>query len=274
MTASTAAIAAKLAGRTCRSRSATGTAQAEIIASMTLHHVSLRRATLRTALAQLLAVPVLVALPSPVGATEESAIRRAITTHLEQQARGLPGPARHEIGAINATAIAPGCRRISVSTPGGARPWGRTHVQAKCSDGANWSLFVPVDIHVTADYLVSARPLRAGQALVEADVTTRRGDLAELPATILTDPRQAIGQIASAALPAERPLRSDLLRKPVVIRQGQSARVFSGGSSFQVSSEGKAMGNAVAGQVVQMRMASGQIISGVAQADGSVRLGQ
>lgn len=206
-------------------------------------------------------------------ATEEDAIRRAITAYLEQQAPGLPGPARHEIGTINAGTIVAGCRRISVATPAGARPWGRTHVQAKCSDGANWSLFVPIEIHVTADYLVSARPLRAGQPLAEADIATRRGDLAELPASILTDARQAVGQIASAALPADRPLRSDMLRKPVVVRQGQSARVVSSGGSFQVSSEGKAMGNAVAGQVVQIRMASGQVISGVAHADGTVHVG-
>lgn len=241
---------------------------------MTLHRVPLRRAWQRTALTLLLAVPALAAVASTAAATDESAIRRAIVAHLEQQARGLPGPARHEVGTINATTLAPGCRRITVTTPGGARPWGRIHVQAKCSDGANWSLFVPVDIHVTADYVISARPLRAGQTLVDADVATRRGDLAELPATILTDPRQAVGQISSTALPADRPLRSDLLRKPVVVRQGQSARVISAGSSFQVSSEGKAMGNAVAGQVVQMRMASGQIINGVAQADGTVRINQ
>lgn len=225
-------------------------------------------------LIRLISALALASLTSPASATEEDLMRKAITSYLEQQAGTLPGPARFDIGTVNAGTLAPGCRRITVTTPGGARPWGRTHVQAKCSDGANWSLFVPIDIHVTADYLVSARPLRAGQALAEADITIRRGDLAELPATILTDPRQALGQIASAALPADRPLRADLLRKPVVIRQGQSARVTSAGSSFQVSSEGKAMGNAVAGQVVQIRMASGQIISGVAQADGSVRVGQ
>ncbi|MBI5900959.1 MAG: flagellar basal body P-ring formation protein FlgA [Rhodocyclales bacterium] len=233
-----------------------------------MHH--LRRHAFPGPLFAALAV---IALVAPAAAGEE-AIRQAVTSYLEQQAATLPGPARHEIGTISAGSIAAGCRRITVTTPGGARPWGRTHVQAKCSDGANWSLFVPVDIHVSADYLVSARPLRAGQTLTEADIATRRGDLAELPSTILTDPRQALGQITSTALPAERPLRSDLLRKPVVIRQGQNARVISAGSSFQVSSEGKAMGNAAAGQVVQMRMASGQIVSGVAQADGSVRVGQ
>lgn len=211
-------------------------------------------------------------LSATASAGDEEAIRRAVDEFLLRQAKSLPGPARHDIGRIEASGVAPGCKSISVSAQAGSRPWGRTHVQARCTAGASWSLYVPVDIHVTADYVISARALRAGQTLTAADVTTLRGDLAELPANILTDPALAVGQIAASALPAERPLRADLLRKPVVVRQGQNTRVIAGGAGFEVASEGKAMGNALAGQVVQVRMASGQVISGVAQADGSVRL--
>lgn len=210
----------------------------------------------------------------PATAADSEPIRRAIKDFLDRQAPSLPGPSRHEIGSIAASGISEGCRAISVSMQPGARPLGRTHVQARCTDGANWNLYVPVEIHVTTDYVVSARPLRAGQTITEADLAIRRGDLAELPANVLTDTAQALGQTASVALPGERPLRTDLLRKPIVVRQGQSTRVVSGGSGFQVASEGKAMGNAVAGQVVQIRMNSGQTVSGLAQADGSVRVGQ
>jgi flagella basal body P-ring formation protein FlgA len=210
----------------------------------------------------------------PAMAAETAPIHRAIDKFLESQAKTLPGPTRYRIGSIAASGIAEGCRAISVSMSPGARPWGRTHVQARCTEGATWNLFVPVEIHVTADYLISARPLRAGQTITEADLARRRGDLAELPPNVLTDVAQALGQNASVALPAERPLRADMLRKPVVIRQGQSTRVISGGTGFQVASEGKALGNAIAGQVVQVRTASGQTLSGVAQADGTVRVGQ
>lgn len=229
--------------------------------------------TLRPCLAGFLLL-LATGLALPAYAAESAPIRRAISEFLEHQAKSLPGPARHEIGSIAAGGIAEGCRRITVSMQAGTKPWGRTHVQARCSDGATWSLYVPVDIHVTADYLVSARPVRAGQALTDADVATRRGDLAELPGNVLTDASQAIGQTASVALPAERPLRADLLRKPVVIHQGQSTRVVTAGSSFQVAAEGKALGNAIAGQVVQIRMSSGQTISGIAQTDGTVRVNQ
>jgi flagella basal body P-ring formation protein FlgA len=61
-----------------------------------------------------------------------------------------------------------------------------------------------------------------------------------------------------------------MLRQPMVVRQGQNVRVVSGGAGFQVSGEGRAMANALAGQVVQVRLASGQVISGIAQNDGSI----
>jgi flagella basal body P-ring formation protein FlgA len=217
----------------------------------------------------------LVAL-APAAATSADAepIRRAIDDFLQRQAAGLPCPASHEIGRLATDALPSGCRRVKVGFPTGAKPWGRTHVQAACADGASWSLYVPVLIRVSADYVASARPLRAGQAISAADVELRRGDLAELPHNVLTELAAAIGQVPTAALPAERPLRADLLKKPLLVRQGQAVRVVSAGAGFQVAGEGKAMGNAVAGQVVQVRMPSGAVVSGVAQGDGSIRVGQ
>jgi flagella basal body P-ring formation protein FlgA len=247
------------------------------IAATTTNHPGLQAAIIREMKHHLLCLAALlfsISLAPAAVAADSEPIRGAIKDFLDRQAPSLPGPSRHEIGSIAAGGIADGCRTISVSMQPGARPWGRTHVQARCTEGASWNLYVPVEIHVTADYVVSARPLRAGQTITGADLTTRRGDLAELPANVLTDTAQALGQTAGAALPAERPVRGDLLRKPVVVRQGQSIRVISGGTGFQVAGEGKAMGNAIAGQVIQVRMNSGQTISGVAQADGSVHVSQ
>jgi flagella basal body P-ring formation protein FlgA len=118
--------------------------------------------------------------------------------------------------------------------------------------------------------VISVRSLRAGQSVVADDIGQRRGDLAELPADVLTDPGQAIGKTLAVTLSADRPLRADMLRQPMVVRQGQNVRVVSGGAGFQVSGEGRAMANALAGQVVQVRLASGQVISGIAQNDGSI----
>lgn len=46
------------------------------------------------------------------------------------------------------------------------------------------------------------------------------------------------------------------------------------GLGFSINSEGKAMGNAAVGQSVRVRMASGQIVSGVAGEDGVIYIAQ
>jgi flagellar basal body P-ring formation protein FlgA len=44
------------------------------------------------------------------------------------------------------------------------------------------------------------------------------------------------------------------------------------GNGFSISAEGNAMTKATEGQVVQVKVASGQVISGVARSDGKVEV--
>jgi flagella basal body P-ring formation protein FlgA len=212
----------------------------------------------------------IVLLGGSARAADAGPIQQAVAEFLQVQNKGLPGKAHSTIGTFNATSLAAGCRNIDVSMDATARPWGRTHVKVRCAEGATWSLYVPVQIHVTVDYLVSARPLRAGQLIAEADITRREGDLAELPADVLMDPAQALGQSANVSLPANRPLRAAMLNQPLVVRQGQNVKVVATGTGFQVSSEGRALNNAASGQVVQVRISSGEVVRGVARRDGTV----
>ena len=218
--------------------------------------------------------PLVLLSGTPARAADVPPIERAIADFLQVQIKGLPGQATYSIGAIHASGLTAGCLNITVTMEAGAPAWGRTHVNARCTEGAAWNLYVPVRIHVVADYLVSARALRPGQIITEADIGRRRGDLANLPTDILTDPVQALGQSPRVSLPADRPLRADMLRQPLVVKQGQSVKVVSGGAGFQVASEGRALNNATAGQVVQVRLAAGQVISGIAQSNGTVDVGK
>lgn len=205
---------------------------------------------------------------------EDSAvIREGIESFLKRQAAGLPGQASFVIGTVEANPNRPPCSAVDVSMAPGARPYGRTTVLVACRAGANWSLYVPVQIKVVADYLVSAKNIYQGQIVGENDWTTQSGDLGELPTGILTSPEQAVGRIAAVSIPAGRPLRSDLLRKPPAVQSGQSVKVISRGPGFEVANEGRALTNAVDGQVVQVRLDSGQMVSGIARPGGIVEIG-
>lgn len=199
-------------------------------------------------------------------------VRKAIENFLRVQVKGLPGQASFTVGAIDAgNQLAP-CQTFDVAMPPGARPWGRTQVTVRCQAEGGWSLFVPVHIKVTGDYLVTARPLAPGQPIQAGDLAHQSGDLTDLPAGILTDPAQAIGRTLAMPLAAARPLRGDMLRQANVVQQNQSVKVIARGAGFAVANEGRALTSAVDGQVVQVRLSNGQVVSGVARAGGSVEV--
>jgi flagella basal body P-ring formation protein FlgA len=63
-----------------------------------------------------------------------------------------------------------------------------------------------------------------------------------------------------------------MLRQAVVVQQGQSVKIIGTGSGFEVTNEGRALASAVVGQVIQVRLNSGQILSGLVRADGTVEI--
>ena len=200
-------------------------------------------------------------------------VRKAIEAFLQVQVKGLPGQVSFSVGSLDGLSNLPPCPALQVALPAGARAWGRTSVVVHCQADGGWNIYVPVQVRVLGDYLLTARPLQQGQLLSEADLATTHGDLTELPAGVLTEAAQAIGRTAAQSVTSGRPLRADMLRQVLVVQQGQSVRLTTSGPGFQVSgAEGRALSNAAEGQVVQVRMSSGRVVSGVARAGGAVEI--
>ena len=220
------------------------------------------------------ALALLLALLSPgADARQEPAeVKRAIEEFLQLQTRGLPGQASFSVGTIDPNNHLAACPALEAFLPAGARPWGRIHVGVRCQAAAGWSIYVPVQVRVVGEYFVTVRPLARGQAIAAGDLARRSGDLAELPSGVVTEEAQAVGKTLNFSVQSGHILRSDILRAPPAVQQGQSVRLVSKGRGFQVATEGKALANAADGQVVQVRTASGQTISGIARTGGTVEV--
>lgn len=199
-------------------------------------------------------------------------VKQAVEEFLRSQTAGLPGRVSFTVGDLDPANQLTPCPSLQVGMPAGAKSWGRTNVSVRCQVDQGWAVFLPVHIRVVTDYLVTARPLAQGQTVTSGDLARREGDLSDLPTGILTDERQAIGRTITMSIAAGRPLRADLLRQPVVVQQNQSVRVVSQGPGFQVANEGRALNNGVDGQVVQVRLNNGQIVSGIARTGGVVAI--
>lgn len=220
-----------------------------------------------------LAFLLVLALPLASFARQEpSEVKRTVEDFLRVQTKGLPGQTSFSVGAVDPNNSLAPCPALEAFMPAGARPWGRTNVAVRCQAEAGWTVYVPVQVKVLGEYFVTAKPLVRGQAIGAGDLARRSGDLAELPAGIVTEPSQAIGRTVTVSLQSGQILRSDTLRAPVAVQQGQSVKVVSRGPGFQVATEGRALANASDGQVVQVRTASGQTLSGIARPGGIVEV--
>jgi flagella basal body P-ring formation protein FlgA len=199
-------------------------------------------------------------------------IDAAVRTYLGQQLASYGPRARVDVGRLDHRLNLKPCDKLTVQLPAGNRLVGNTSVQVRCARPGGWTVAVPVAISIETEYWVAARALPSGYELTEADLERRTGDLAQLPAGVITDRTQAIGRAVVGGVAAGAPLRSDLLRAPFLVRANTPVRVLARGNGFEVSSEGRALANAGEGQSVSVRMVSGSVVQGVVRSDGVVEI--
>lgn len=199
-------------------------------------------------------------------------LQRVVESYVRAEAAGLPGAVSVTVAPLDQRLSLPSCPSPEAFMPPGGRLWGKSAVGIRCLAPVPWTVYASVTVEVSADYVVTARPMGQGETVTAQDLATMRGDLARLPAGIVVDPQHAVGKQLAMSLGAGQPLRRDMLRLPNVIKQGQGVKLVSEGPGFQVSTEGRALGNAADGQLVQVRSPSGQTVSGIARAGGIVEV--
>jgi flagella basal body P-ring formation protein FlgA len=191
---------------------------------------------------------------------------------LQKEGVGLPGEVKVEIRPLDARMQLAPCPAPEAFMQPGARVWGNTTVGLRCSAPTAWKVYVQAKVSVMGDYVAAGVPLAQGQPIEQSQLVMLKGDLAALPNGVVTDMAQAVGRTSNISLPSGAPLRLDGLKSKPVVQQGQAVRVVSSGSGFKVSAEGRAIGTAGEGQVVQVRTPAGAVISGIAQAGGLVEV--
>lgn len=227
----------------------------------------------RTLFAVLTALPLLAqAAPTTPARQDANALRAVAEQFLLTQAAGLPGEVSVKIGAVDPRTALGHCPAPEAFLQPGARAWGKTTVGVRCTAPSVWTIFIQAQVNVKAEYVAAAVPLAQGQPVEQGQLMLVKGDIAAMPNGIITDMGQAIGRTPTVSLAAGTPLRLDTLKSKPVVQQNQAVRLVLNGNGFSVSSEGRAIGTAGEGQVVQVRTASGTVVSGTAKAGGMVEV--
>jgi flagella basal body P-ring formation protein FlgA len=200
-----------------------------------------------------------------------AALPHIVEQYLKTQAAGLPGDVKVGVSPLDQRISLAPCPAPEAFQQPGARAWGKTTVGVRCTAPA-WTIYVQAQVSVMTDYVAASVPLAQGQPIEPGQLVLLKGDIATMPNGILTDIAQAVGRSPLVSLPSGAPLRSDTLKSRPVVQQGQAVRLVGIGANFSVASEAKAIGTAADGQVVQVRTASGTVVSGTARTGGVVEV--
>jgi flagellar basal body P-ring formation protein FlgA len=211
---------------------------------------------------------------APVAGDMHTRIYQTVRQYVQTQTQGYPGRVNIEIQPIDNRIRVAECDLMEGFSVQGARLWGKTHVGVRCLQSVDkpWTLYVQADVQVWGDYAVTVLPVSQGSPLQPTDVAMQSGDLTKLPAGIITDLTMLEGKKAALNMPLGTVLRPELLKAMPVIMQGQMVQLSSRGDGFVISADGTAMQTANVGQVVDVKVSSGQLIKGVAQANGKVEV--
>jgi flagella basal body P-ring formation protein FlgA len=208
----------------------------------------------------------------PAVADMHSRVYQTAVQYVQSQTQGYPGKVNVDIQQLDSRVRIAACDMMEGFTVPGSRLWGKTHIGVRCLQAETklWTLYVQADVQVWAEYAVTAVPVSQGALLSPNDVVLQSGDLSKLPAGIITDLSMLEGKQAALNMPLGTVLRPELLKSRPVIMQGQTVQLNSRGEGFVVSADGTALQTANAGQVVDVKVSSGQVIKGVALSSGKV----
>lgn len=163
--------------------------------------------------------------------------------------------------------LLPACEQPLFSITSNSRLWGNVNVLARCG---NDKRYVQVNVQATGNYVVAAMPIVRGGKLESASVKLKRGRLDTLPPRTVLDVNQLVDAVSLRDLTPGQPIQLTMLRQAWRVKAGQRVNVIASGDGFSANAEGQALNNAAVAQNARVRMVSGQVVSGVVDADGNI----
>ena len=192
----------------------------------------------------------------------------------QQASTGMPAGTRVEVevGALDPRLKLAPCARITPYLPAGTRLWGRAQVGLRCTDGARWSVFLPVTVKVFAQALTVNQQLAHGTVLSAAHLQLLEVDIAAEPSPVIVQAQAAVGRPLARALKPGQALREADLKPRQWFAAGDTVRIVSIGNGFAISAEGQALGPGIDGQPIKVRTEGGRVVVGRATATRQVEV--
>ncbi|TBU96807.1 flagellar basal body P-ring formation chaperone FlgA [Stutzerimonas kirkiae] len=239
------------------------------------------RRTTRTAPGAFL-LPVLLGMGQPAEAASvtrpqqlidvtQEFLEQSVTDYLQRNQ--ISG--RHEI-AVNR--LDPRLRLALCDIPLSSRqessqPIGRVTVRVSCEGSNPWTVFVPAQVRLFRDVIVTRRPLQRDTILGEADIGLVERDVGALTQGYMTDPEQVIGTRLTRNTLNNQVLTPAQINQVDVVSKGDQVVINAKGATLNVRMTGEALvGGAVGTQIRVKNSNSGRTIKARVTGPGQVEV--
>ncbi|WP_280337996.1 flagellar basal body P-ring formation chaperone FlgA [Salinicola acroporae] len=148
---------------------------------------------------------------------------------------------------------------FSASTWG---PQGRVTVGVHCGSDSSRTRYVQATVSAVVRHLVASQPIEPGQRIDAMALDWQQTDISRLRRGYLDDPAEAAGMVATRRIPPGTTLTESMVRKPWMVKRGDTVVLTAVGQGFSVSRNVEALDNGGLGSTIRLKTENNQILQG------------
>lgn len=203
-----------------------------------------------------------------------ASIRASAERHALAAAEALAGRPQVEVGRLDSRLRLHACDQAlsTYDSPNGLSG-GRGVVGVRCEGSKPWKIYVPVQIALLEQVVVSRRPVVRGHTLSVDDVALAETDTATLHRAYFTAVDEVIGLRSTRAIPGGSTLHAGMLRRAKLVRRGAQVEIVALTDGLSVRMRGKALADGGRGDRIRVKnLNSGRVITGTVTGAGRIEV--
>jgi len=162
---------------------------------------------------------------------------------------------------------------LEVFLPSGANLGSRVTVGVRCTQGTQWTVYLPLNIESEAPTLLLNKALARSAAVTAQDVTSQVLRVPGLGSNSIRTIGELAGQRLKRDLPAGTVLSPSMLQPETLIKRGQQVTVVAMVGGIEVRTQAVALADGVASSRIRVKnLNSAKVIEGLVDTNSVVRV--
>jgi flagella basal body P-ring formation protein FlgA len=150
---------------------------------------------------------------------------------------------------------------------------GRGVVGVRCPGSTPWKIYVPVNVALMDQVVVTRNPVVRGQTLEAGDLMLREVDVTSQRKAVFHDIGDVVGLRSKRTLDAGDVVHAGLLKRAKLIRRGSDVQIRSVNGGLHVTMQGKALSDGSHGQRIRAKnLSSGRVVTGTVTQSGVIEI--